>query len=131
MKKCQLQGCQVAVFFCMAITEAKTTPVKKVINSKSSLSCRLCEVSFVANGGCYSQFSDNAKNWSGREYVCWAACSVQQKCYWRIEKYKFTLKELTTLKNRFPKTRDLNSSLWHSIRAFSGQTTIINIGRLG
>ena len=53
--------CQVAVFFCMAITEAKTTPVKKVINSKSSLSCRLCEVSVVANGGYYSLFSDNAK----------------------------------------------------------------------
>ena len=94
-----------AVFFCMAITEAKTTPVKKVINSKSSLSCRLCEVSVVANGGYYSLFSDNAKNWSGRESVCWAACSVQheQKCYRRIEKYKFTRKELTTLKNRFPK----------------------------
>ena len=50
-----------AVFFCMATTEAKTTPVKKVINSKSSLSCRLCEVSVVANGGYYSLFPDNAK----------------------------------------------------------------------
>ena len=50
-----------AVFFCMAITEPKTTPVKKVINSKSSLSCRLCEVSVVANGGYYSLCSDNAK----------------------------------------------------------------------
>ena len=50
-----------AVFSCMAITEAKTTPAKKVINSKSSLSCRLCEVSVVANGGYYSLCSDNAK----------------------------------------------------------------------
>ena len=82
-----------AFVFCMAITEAKMTPVKKVINSKSSLSSRLCEVSIVANDGF----------WSGRESVCWAACSVQQKCYRRIEKYKATLKELTTLKNRFPK----------------------------
>ena len=58
-----------AVFFCMAITEAKPTPVKKVKNSKSSLSCRLCEVSVVANDG-YSLCSDNAKkNWSGRESV--------------------------------------------------------------
>ena len=45
----------------MAITEAKTTPAKKVINSKYSLSYRLCEVSVVANGGYYSLCSDNAK----------------------------------------------------------------------
>ena len=66
----------------------------------------LCEVSVVANGGYYSPCSDNAKKleWnSGRESVCWAVCSVQQKCYRRIEKYKATLKELTTLKDCFPK----------------------------
>ena len=95
-----------AVFFCMAITEAKTIPVKNVINSKSSLSCLLCKVSVVANGDYYSPCLDNAKKleWnSGRESACWAACSVQQKCYRRIEEYKATLKELTTLKDCFPK----------------------------
>ena len=62
----------------------------------------------MANDGYYSLCSDNAKkNWSGRESVSvgprvlWG--SVQQKCYRHIEKYKATLKELTTLKNRFPK----------------------------
>ena len=50
-----------AVFFCMAITEAKPTPVKKVKNSKFPLSCRLCEVSVVANDGYYSLCSDNTK----------------------------------------------------------------------
>ena len=58
------------------------------------------------NDGYYSLCSDNAKkkNWSGRESVSvgprvlWG--SVQQKCYRRIEKYKATLKELTTLIER-------------------------------
>ena len=67
----------------MAITEAKTTPVKKVKISKSSLSFCLCEVSVVANGGYYSLCSDNAKKLYicariRRESVCWAACSVQE-----------------------------------------------------
>ena len=91
-----------AVFFCMAITEAKTTPAKNVINSKSSLSCCLCEVSVVANGGYYSLCSDNTKKLD----ICTIIISVLfrveenlsvgprvlcKKCYRRIEKYEATL----------------------------------------
>ena len=65
VKKCQkwvfnyksLQKCQ----FFMAFAGVKTTPVKKVLNPKSALSCRLCGAS-VANGGYYSLTSDIAEN---------------------------------------------------------------------
>ena len=47
----------------MAFAGVNTTPVKKVLNPKSALSCRLCGAS-VANGGYYSLTSDTAEKLS-------------------------------------------------------------------
>ena len=75
------------VFFCMTITEPKTTPMKKVINSKSSLSCPLCEVSVVASVVITACAQITPKNWTFvLEFLCYsewkrifrAACSVQE-----------------------------------------------------
>ena len=52
----KLKRCQ----FAMAFAGVNTTPVKKVLNPKSALSCRLCGAS-VANGGYYSLTSDTAE----------------------------------------------------------------------
>ena len=45
----------------MAFPAIKTTPVKKVPNSKVSLSCCLYDANVVCNGRYYSLLSENAK----------------------------------------------------------------------
>ena len=60
----KLKRCQ----FSMAFAGVNTTPVKKVLNPKSALSCRLCGAS-VANGGYYSLTSDTAEK-TGCKFVC-------------------------------------------------------------
>ena len=70
-----------AVFFCMTITEAKTTPAKKVINSKSSLSCRKLDICNIIISVLF-RVEENLS--VGPRVLC-------TKCYRRIEKYKATL----------------------------------------
>ena len=55
----------------MASAGLKTTytPVKKVTNSKSSLSCRLFDLTVVCNDGCYSLISENTQEYSRNEYL--------------------------------------------------------------
>ena len=92
-------GCSIttrAVFFCMAFAGVKTTPVKNVINSKSSFSWCLCEVRVVANGGYYGPCSDNTKKldicaiisvlFGVEENLSVGPCVLCKKCYRHIEK---------------------------------------------
>jgi len=55
------------------------TPVKKVPNSKYSLSCRLFDVNVVCNGGYYSLVSENAQqlNLSFNAFHCRERQSVR------------------------------------------------------
>ena len=87
----------------------RTTPVKTVPNSKYSLSCRLCEVSVVSNGGYYSLISENSQKLKIFERIS-ALFAIEddnlsvgphvlcKKCFRRIERYEATVKELTSLK---------------------------------
>ena len=64
----------------MAFAGVKTTPVKKVLNPKSALSCRLCGAK-LANGGYYSLTSDTAEKLS----ICLRISSlfgVEETCLW-------------------------------------------------
>ena len=89
---------------------AGTTPVKKVLNLRSALSCRLCGAS-VANCGYYSLTSDTAEKLS----ICSRISSLFgveenlsvgprvlcKKCFRRIERFEVTLKELSSFKSRY------------------------------
>ena len=102
----KLKRCQ----FAMAFAGVNTTPVKKVLNPKSALSCRLCGAS-VANGGYYSLTSDTAEKLS----ICSRISSLFgveenlsvgprvlcKKCFRRIERFEVTLKELSFFKSRY------------------------------
>ena len=102
----KLKRCQ----FAMAFAGVNTTPVKKVLNPKSALSCRLCGAS-VANGGYYSLTSDTAEKLS----ICSRISSLFgveenlsvgprvlcKKCFRRIERFEVTLKELPSFKSRY------------------------------
>ena len=102
----KLKRCQ----FSMAFAGVNTTPVKKVLNPKSALSCRLCGAS-VANGGYYSLTSDTAEKLS----ICSRISSLFgveenlsvgprvlcKKCFRRIERFEVTLKELSSFKSRY------------------------------
>ena len=102
----KLKRCQ----FSMAFAGVNTTPVKKVLNPKSALSCRLCGAS-VANGGYYSLTSDTAEKLS----ICSRISSLFgveenlsvgprvlcKKCFRRTERFEVTLKELSSFKSRY------------------------------
>ena len=93
----------------MAFPGIKTTLVKKFPNLKASLSCRLCDVNVMCNGGYYSLSSENAKKLKickristlltvkddnlsvGPHILC-------NKCYRRNEKFEATVKEVANLK---------------------------------
>ena len=102
----KLKRCQ----FSIAFAGVNTTPVKKVLNPKSALSCRLCGAS-VANGGYYSLTSDTPEKLS----ICSRISSLFgveenlsvgprvlcKKCFRHIERFEVTLKELSSFKSRY------------------------------
>ena len=115
----------------MAFAGVNTTPVKKVLNPKSALSCRLCGAS-VANGGYYSLTSDTAEKLS----ICSRISSLFgveenlsvgprvlcKKCFRRIERFEVTLKELSSFKSRYIE----NLLLWNALSKLS-QTAITTL----
>lgn len=101
----KLKRCQ----FSMAFAGVNTTPVKKVLNPKSALSCRLCGAS-VANGGYYSLTSDTPEKLSicsrislfgVEENLSVGPRVLCKKCFRRIERFEVTLKELSSFKSRY------------------------------
>lgn len=102
----KLKRCQ----FSMAFAGVNTTPVKKVLNPKSALSCRLCGAR-VANGGYYSLTSDTAEKLSiysrisllfgVEENLSVGPRVLCKKCFRRIERFEVTLKELSSFKSRY------------------------------
>ena len=105
----------------MAFAGVRTTPVKTVPKSNYSLSCRLCEVSVVSNGGYYSLISENSQKLKIFERI-WALFAIEddnlsvgphvlcKKCFRRIERYEATVKELTSLKVKYQE----NVARWRS-----------------